>query len=455
MGTIHDKGHVLDVLKNWPEQDVRAIVVTDGERILGLGDLGAQGMGIPVGKLALYTALAGIPPHQLLPITLDVGTNRQELLDDIDYIGLRHKRVTGEAYDEFIDEFMAAVVKRWGQNTLIQFEDFGNHNAFRFLEKYRNKFCTFNDDIQGTASVAVAGVLAAVKATNTRLQDHTFLFQGAGEANIGIATLLAMAMEKREGIPFEQALKKLWLKDSRGLIVKNRSKGGITEHKAPFAHEHAEINELGDIVKELKPTVLIGAAGVPRVFTEEIIKDMAEFNEVPIIFALSNPTSMAECTAEEAYTHTDGRALFASGSPFPDFHGFGKTYKPGQGNNAYIFPGASLAVIAAGIHHISDGVFLSSAEALADMVTEEDLAVGRLYPPLSNIQEISVQIAKKVAEEAYEQNTASTYPEPEDKEAFIRTHLYDYNYDKVSYLPSVYAWPAEVQAPKNPDLKMN
>merc|ERR1711962_1710353 len=237
--------------------------------------------------------------------------------------------------------------------------------------------------------------------------------------------------EKREGVPFEQALKKLWLKDSRGPIVKNRSKGGITEHKAPFAHEHAEIDELGDCVKALKPTVLIGAAGVPRVFTEEIIKDMASFNEVPITFALSNPTSMAECTAEEAYTHTDGRALFASGSPFPDFQGFGKTYKPGQGNNAYIFPGASLAVIAAGIHHISDGVFLSAAEALADMVSEEELA-----------------------EEAYEQNTASTYPEPEDKEAFIRTHLYDYNYDKVSYLPSVYPWPAEVQQPKNPDLKM-
>jgi len=452
--TIHDKGHVYDVLKNWPEKDVRAIVVTDGERILGLGDLGAQGMGIPVGKLALYTALAGIPPDQLLPITLDVGTNRQELLDDIDYIGLRHKRVTGAAYDEFIDEFMAAVVKRYGQNCLIQFEDFGNHNAFRFLEKYRNKFCTFNDDIQGTARVAVAGVLAAVKATNTRLQDPTFLFQGAGEASIGIATLLAMAMEKREGVPIEEARKRIWLKDSRGLIVKGRSSGGISEHKAPFAHEHAEMAELGDMVKELKPTVLIGAAAVPRVFTEEIIKDMARFNEAPIIFALSNPTSMAECTAEEAYIHSDGRAVFASGSPFPTFHGFGKTYEPGQGNNAYIFPGASLGVIAAGIHHISDSVFLSAAEGLADMVTEDDIAVGRLYPPLSNIREISVKIATKVAKEAYENGTASTYPEPEDKEAFVRTHLYDYNYDTVSALPVTYSWPAEVQAPKNPDISL-
>merc|ERR1719312_717416 len=445
--TIHDKGHVLDVLKNWPEQDVRAIVVTDGERILGLGDLGAQGMGIPVGKLALYTALAGIPPSHLLPVTLDVGTNRQELLEDTDYIGLRHKRVTGAEYDEFIDEFMDAVVKRYGQNTLIQFEDFGNHNAFRFLEKYRNKFCTFNDDIQGTASVAVAGVLAALEATDTKLADHTFLFQGAGEASIGIANLIAMAMEKREGIPFEEGLKKIWLKDSRGLIVANRSSGGITEHKAPFAHTHEEMKELGDIVKAIKPTCLIGAAGVARVFTTEIIQDMATFNEQPIIFALSNPTSLAECTAEEAYTHSQGRAVFASGSPFPTFTGFGKTYEPGQGNNAYIFPGASLGIIAAGIHHISDSVFLSAAEGLADMVTEDDLAVGRLYPPLDNIREISVKIAKKVAEEAYQAGTASTYPEPEDKESFIRATLYDYNYDHQSALPTLYNWPEEVQKP--------
>ncbi|XP_038617605.1 NADP-dependent malic enzyme, mitochondrial [Tachyglossus aculeatus] len=437
--TIHDKGHIATMLNSWPEDNIKAVVVTDGERILGLGDLGSYGMGIPVGKLALYSACGGINPQHCLPVLLDVGTDNQELLQDPLYIGLRHRRVRGEPYDQLLDEFMQAVTDKYGINCLIQFEDFANANAFRLLNKYRNRYCMFNDDIQGTASVAVAGILAALRITQDSLSDHVFVFQGAGEAAMGIAHLLIMALEK-EGVPRAQAVRKIWMVDSRGLIVKGRSH--LNPEKELFAQDHAQVETLEEVVQAVKPTAIIGVAAIAGAFTEQILRDMASFNERPLIFALSNPTSKAECTADQCYRLTEGRGIFASGSPFPPVTlKDGRTFVPGQGNNAYVFPGVALGVISCGIRHISDEIFLLTAEHIAQEVSEHHLAEGRLYPPLNSIRDVSLRIAIKVMEYAYSTNVASLYPEPQDKEAFLRTLLYSPAYDSLDL--DSYTWPTE------------
>uniref|UniRef100_A0A8C3PCN4 Malic enzyme n=1 Tax=Chrysemys picta bellii TaxID=8478 RepID=A0A8C3PCN4_CHRPI len=420
--TIHDRGHIATMLKSWPEDAIRAIVVTDGERILGLGDLGCYGMGIPVGKLALYTACGGMKPQECLPVILDVGTDNEV-----------------NTYPRFHEHFTYFRSNRYGMNCLIQFEDFANANAFRLLNKYRNKYCTFNDDIQGTAAVAVAGLLAALRITENKLSDHTILFQGAGEAALGIANLIIMAMQK-EGTPEQEAIKKIWMVDSKGLIVKERS--SLTTEKERFAHKHDEMKNLEDIVRAIKPTVLIGVAAIGGAFTKQILKDMASFNKQPIIFALSNPTSKAECSAEQCYQMTEGRGIFASGSPFdPVTLPSGRTFYPGQGNNAYVFPGVALGVVSCGLRYISEEIFLTTAEVIAQQVSKKHLEEGRLYPPLVTIRDVSLKIAVKIAEQAYSNKTASFYPEPEDKEAFIRSQVYSTDYD--SFVVDSYVWPEE------------
>lgn len=427
--SANDRGHVAEILQNWPNQDVRVIVVTDGERILGLGDLGAHGMGIPVGKLSLYTACAGIDPATTLPITIDVGTNNQELLEDPLYIGLRQERVRGADYDALIDEFMTAACERFPQ-ALVQFEDFSNANAFRLLQKYRNEYRTFNDDIQGTAGVALAGLYSALRLTESTLTEQKLLFLGAGEAGIGIADLVVSAMEQ-EGLSADEARKLCWFVDSRGLVESSRT--NLASHKLPYAHDHAPMSTFLEAVEELRPTAIIGVSGQPQVFTRPVLEAMARINEKPIIFALSNPTSKAECTAEQAYTWTKGRAIFASGSPFDPVELEGKVFVPGQGNNSYIFPGVGLGVVATGARHVPEEMFLAAARTLADMVTMDDLAVGLIYPSLKRIREVSAHIATAVAEVAYARGLA-LLDRPDDLLAYMEAQMYQPNYLDLSTL---------------------
>jgi len=418
-----DRGRVAEVLRNWPSPDVRVIVVTDGERILGLGDLGAFGMGIPVGKLSLYAACAGVHPSLCMPVMLDVGTDNERLLNDLLYFGIRQHRLRGEAYDALVDEFMTAVQEVF-PHVLVQFEDFANVNAFRLLDRYRERQCTFNDDIQGTGAVALAGLYSALRITGRRLSEQTVLFLGAGEAAMGIANLIVAAMVG-EGLSEEEARGRCWLVDSGGLVVKGRT--GLAEHKLPYAHDHALLPDLLTAIEALQPTAIVGVSGQPGAFTQPVLEAMGRLNERPIVFALSNPTSKAECTAEQAYTWTGGRAIFASGSPFAPVTFEGKTFVPGQGNNAYIFPGVGLGAIACGARLVTDEMFFAAAQALAQQVSEADLDKGLIYPPLAEIREVSAAIAAVVAEVAFQQGLA-TQPKPGDLLAHIKAQTYIPNY---------------------------
>ena len=414
-----DKGRVREILQNWPHKDTKIIVVTDGERILGLGDLGADGMGIPIGKLALYTACAGIHPTHCMPVMLDVGTNNEALLNDPLYNGLERKRLRGEEYDELVDEFMTAATDLF-PGVLIQLEDFGNINAFRLLEKYRDKVCLFDDDIQGTGAVAVAGIIAALRITGGELEDQKILFLGAGEAGIGIADVFVAALGEK-GMPADEARKHCWFVDSKGLLVSSRE--NLPEHKIPYAHDHEYLDNFLDAVKALKPTAILGLSGQPQTFTKEIIEAMAEINERPLISALSNPTSKAECTAEQAYKWSKGRAIFASGSPFDPVKYGNRTFVPGQGNNAYIFPGVGLGAIVSRSRVVTDDMFLAAAHSLANLVTETDLERGRVYPPLSRIREVSAKIAYDVATIVYDRGYTDK-ERPDDIMADIRDYMY-------------------------------
>jgi malate dehydrogenase (oxaloacetate-decarboxylating)(NADP+) len=416
---VSSRGRLKQLLSNWPERDVRFIVVTDGERILGLGDLGAGGMGIPIGKLSLYTACAGVPPQYCLPIVLDVGTNNQVLLDDPLYQGLRQHRVRGEEYLAFIDEFVAAVEQLYPK-CCIQWEDFANFNAVPVLARYRDKICTFNDDIQGTAGVALAGIYGALRITGQKLSEQRFLFLGAGSAATGIAELISLAMAQ-EGMDLAAARRRNALFDINGLLVTSRT--DLAGFQKPFAQEAAPVPTFVAAVETLKPTGIIGVSTVPKLFNHDVIGAMARINQRPIIFPYSNPTSRSECSAEEAYRWSDGRAVFASGSPFPPVEIAGRHFVPGQGNNVYIFPAMGMAVFATEAKRVTEEMFIVAARAVAEQVTEENLSTGLIYPPQSHILDASLHVAERIAAYIFDQGLARV-PRPDDVRALIHARAY-------------------------------
>jgi malate dehydrogenase (oxaloacetate-decarboxylating)(NADP+) len=421
--SIKRRGRVKEVLRNWPEKDVRVICVTDGGRILGLGDLGANGTPIPIGKLQLYTATAAVPPRVLLPMMLDAGTNNEELLRDPLYVGVRETRPQTDELYAFVDELVAAVQEVFPL-CCIHFEDWTGADAVHLLARYRDKVSCYNDDIQGTAAIALAGLLNAVRAKKTRLADERILFLGAGSAGIGIADLIASAM-MREGLSEEQARGRIALFDIRGLI--ERSRTDLEDYQRPYAHSDKPVKDFVQAIESIKPTAIIGVSTAGKAFTRQVIEAMARVNPRPIIFALSNPTDKAECTPHEAYGWSQGRAIYAAGVQFPPVPIDGKTFLPSQANNVYIFPAIGMAIYATQAKRVTDEMFVVAAHAVAERVTDRQLEEGMLYPPQSNILDTELYTAAKVAEVVFDRGLARV-DKPADLAKFIRQHAYTPTY---------------------------
>jgi malate dehydrogenase (oxaloacetate-decarboxylating)(NADP+) len=423
--SITRRGKVKEILRNWPQKDVRFICVTDGGRILGLGDLGANGAGIPIGKLQLYTACAGVPPQYLLPMYLDAGTNNEQYLHDPLYLGMRKPRPSTEDLYSFVDEFVLAVQEVFPK-CCIHFEDWTGKDAVQLLQRYRDKYSVYNDDVQGTAGITLAGMINATKIKGTKLKDEKYLFLGAGSAGIGLADLLCSALVA-QGVSLKQAQSRVYMFDINGLLESTRK--DLFDFQLPYAHLHAPTRDFVTAIDSIKPTTIIGVSTIGGAFNQRVIEAMTRINERPVILALSNPTEHAECTPEQAYTWSKGKAIYAAGVQFPPVHYNGQTFLPGQANNFYIFPAIGMAIFATQAKRVTDEMFIEAGQAVADQVPSELLKQGLLYPLQSNILESEIQTAARVAKLVFESGLA-TVSRPTDMIAFIRKHVYKPEYIK-------------------------
>ena len=421
--SITRRGKVKEILKNWPQKDVRFICVTDGGRILGLGDLGANGAGIPIGKLQLYTACAGVPPQYLLPMYLDAGTNNEQYLHDPLYLGMRKTRPAAEDLYSFVDEFVQAVQEVFPK-CCIHFEDWTGADAVHLLQRYRDKYCVYNDDVQGTAGITLAGMINAAKLKGTKLKDEKYLFLGAGSAGIGLADLLCSALVG-QGMSLKEAQSRVYMFDINGLLDSTRK--DLLDFQLPYAHRHPPTRDFVAAIESIKPTTIIGVSTIGGAFDQKVIEAMAKINQRPVILALSNPTEHAECTPEQAYTWSNGKAIYAAGVQFEPVHYNGQTFLPGQANNFYIFPAVGMAIFATQAKRVTDEMFIEAGQAVADQVPTELLKQGLLYPLQSNILEIEIQTAARVAKLVFDSNLAGV-PRPPDMVSFIRKHVYKPEY---------------------------